>query len=60
MTKKLNETHAAYYSSPESHSEKMNAYIHFFVAAEEGDIESMVQLSTSDIPNGNHFAAENV
>ena len=26
MTKKLNETHAAYYSSPESHSEKMNAY----------------------------------
>lgn len=45
-----NSSTAAYYSSsPSSHSAKMNAYIHFFVAAEAGDTQAMDKLATDDI-----------
>lgn len=49
MNKNSHETHSAYYSSPESHSQKMKTYISFFVAAEEGDTKTMSNLSTEDI-----------
>lgn len=41
---------AAYYSaSPESHSAKMNTYIHFMKAAHDGDAKTANEVATDDI-----------
>lgn len=44
-----NDEFAAYYSSPASHSPKMETYIQFFIAAEAGNDEKIDLLATDDI-----------